>query len=62
MASEVPDSIEIEIHDPTGEWARGRYLVHELTVSLWSDDFEEVVAFIRNPVREHEEKAKDERE
>lgn len=40
--------LDIEIYDPeTNTWAQARYLVHGHDDSLWTDDIEAALSFLR---------------
>lgn len=48
--------LDIEIHDPEqDDWAQSRYLVHGRDDSLWTDDVEVALGFLRESMRaEHD--------
>jgi hypothetical protein len=48
MSGSAIRSLDIEIHDPTiGNWAQARYLVHGHDDSLWTDNLEDALDFLR---------------
>lgn len=49
-------TLDIEIYDPSIEaWAQARYLVHGHDDSLWTDDLDSALGFLRESCRpEHD--------
>jgi len=45
-------NLDIEVYDPkTNPWAQGRYLVHGIDDSFWTDNIESVLEYLRDDLK-----------